>query len=799
MLNQATPRDHRAEFTIRFLQRQECYRKDSFSIPALLKELHMVILIIPFEEAMRIENLLDSLPKHYTPVDRELIRRAYKTAKRAHRGQKRQSGEPYINHCLAVAAILIDLRVPPSVVAAGLLHDTVEDTKITLEDIREDFGDEIAHLVDGVTKLTHFPRVSRSEQQAGSKTKKKILQSEPTKNKSLVADQNRREKERGRRVDLATETLRKTFIAMGEDVRVVLIKLADRLHNMRTLGYVQDDKRYRIAQQTLDIFAPLASRLGIWQIKWELEDLAFRHTEPEIYKDIAENIAERRYEREQQVIEIVLKLKLALEQNNIIADVSGRPKHIYSIYNKMLRKDLSFDLIRDIRAVRIIVDDVPACYSVLGLIHTHWRPLPGEFDDYIAAPKDNFYQSLHTSIIFDDGKTIEVQIRTMEMHERAEYGIAAHWRYKEGAPRDEHYQRRIIWLRQIMDWMSDVEDASEFVDSMKTDVFSDRVYAFTPAGDIIDLPVDSTPVDFAYHVHTEVGHRCRGAKINGKLVSLDTILKTGDQVEILTAKRGGPSRDWLNLNLKLVNTNRARSKIRQWFKRQDKEKNISSGKAILERELRRLSITDIDLDGLALDFSFQSIDDMLWALGIGDLSLSRVINHLTLVEKDEDDILSYIKPGEELTVTLGEDSVSVLGLKGLLTTIARCCKPAPGDEIIGYITRGRGATIHRVDCPNVLRVRDRERLAKVSWGEPKSTYPVDIRVIAYDRDGLLRDVSTVIAEEGINMRQVNIDVNNSEATFALTLDVSNISQLSRVLTILENLPNVMEARRIKPG
>ena len=799
MLNQATPRDHRAEFTIRFLQRQECYRKDLFSIPALLKELHMVILIIPFEEAMRIENLLDSLPKHYTPVDRELIRRAYKTAKRAHRGQKRQSGEPYINHCLAVAAILIDLRVPPSVVAAGLLHDTVEDTKITLEDILEDFGDEIAHLVDGVTKLTHFPRVSRSEQQAGSKTKKKILQSEPTKNKSLVADQNRREKERGRRVDLATETLRKTFIAMGEDVRVVLIKLADRLHNMRTLGYVQDDKRYRIAQQTLDIFAPLASRLGIWQIKWELEDLAFRHTEPEIYKDIAENIAERRSEREQQVIEIVLKLKLALEQNNIIADVSGRPKHIYSIYNKMLRKDLSFDLIRDIRAVRIIVDDVPACYSVLGLIHAHWRPLPGEFDDYIAAPKDNFYQSLHTSIIFDDGKTIEVQIRTMEMHERAEYGIAAHWRYKEGAPRDEHYQRRIIWLRQIMDWMSDVEDASEFVDSMKTDVFSDRVYAFTPAGDIIDLPVDSTPVDFAYHVHTEVGHRCRGAKINGKLVSLDTILKTGDQVEILTAKRGGPSRDWLNLNLKLVNTNRARSKIRQWFKRQDKEKNISSGKAILERELRRLSITDIDLDGLALDFSFQSIDDMLWALGIGDLSLSRVINHLTLVEKDDDDILSYIKPGEELTVTLGEDSVSVLGLKGLLTTIARCCKPAPGDEIIGYITRGRGATIHRVDCPNVLRVRDRERLAKVSWGEPKSTYPVDIRVIAYDRDGLLRDVSTVIAEEGINMRQVNIDVNNSEATFALTLDVSNISQLSRVLTILENLPNVMEARRIKPG
>lgn len=799
MLNQATPRDQRAEFTIRFIQRQECYRNGSFYFPALPKKLHMVILITLFEEPMRIETLLDSLPRHYTPADRELIRRAYRVAKRAHRGQKRQSGEPYVNHCLAVAVILIDLRVPPAVVAAGLLHDTVEDTKITLEDILEDFGDEIASLVDGVTKLTQFPRVSRSEQQIDSNPTKKIVQSGPSRHKILGADQSEVGKERGRRVDLSTETLRKTFLAMGEDVRVVLIKLADRLHNMRTLGYVPVTKRHRIAQQTLDIFAPLASRLGIWQIKWELEDLAFRYTEPETYKDIAENIAERRSEREQQVSEIVLKLLRVLEQNNIIADVSGRPKHIYSIYKKMLRKDLPFDLIRDIRAVRIIVDDVPTCYSALGLIHTHWRPLPGEFDDYIAAPKDNFYQSLHTSIIFEDGKTIEVQIRTMEMHEHAEYGIAAHWRYKEGAPRDEHYQRRITWLRQTMDWMSDVEDASEFVDGMKTDVFSDRVYAFTPAGDIIDLPAGSTPLDFAYHVHTEVGHRCRGAKINGKLVPLDHILKTGDQVEILTAKRGGPSRDWLNLNLKLVNTNRARSKIRQWFKRQDKEKNISSGKTILERELRRLSITDIGLDELALEFGFQSTDDMLWALGIGDLSLRRVINHLTLAEKDEDDMLSYLKPGKELPITLGEDSVSVFGLKGLLTTIARCCKPAPGDEIIGYITRGRGATIHRTDCPNVLRVRDRERLATVSWGEPKSTYPVDIRIIAYDRDGLVRDVSTVIAEEGINMRQVKIDVNNSEATFALTLDVSNISQLSRVLTILENLPNVMEARRIKPG
>ena len=758
---------------------------------------------------MQFELLMENLPASYTLADRDLIERAYRVAEEAHRQQLRASGDPYINHCVAVAAILSDLRVPANVVAAGLLHDTVEDTDLTLEELEQHFGSEVAKLVDGVTKLTHLPRVSRGDQNI-DQVKLEVIEDEEQ--RAIAArrglpdpEDEELSRQRSRKAELAQETLRKTFLAMGEDIRVVMIKLADRLHNMRTLGYVPEAKRRRIARQTLEIFAPLASRLGIWQIKWELEDLGFRYTNPETYKEIAQNLAERRSEREEQVKKIVSSLQSLLTQNNIQAEVTGLPKHIYSIYKKMNKKGLAFNSIRDVRAVRIIVEDIPTCYSVLGLIHTRWRPLPGEFDDYIAAPKDNFYQSLHTAVIFDDGKTLEVQIRTQEMHEGAEYGIAAHWRYKEGSPRDESYERRIVWLRQIMEWMQEVEDAGEFVDSMKTDVFSDRVYVFTPNGDIIDLPSGSTSIDFAYHVHTEVGHRCRGAKINGKLVSLDYVLKTGDQVEILTAKRGGPSRDWLNPNLKLVNTNRAKSKIRHWFKRQDQDQNIASGKGLLDKELRRLSISisDINLGKTANEFGYKSPDELYTAIGVGDISISKIINFITTKERDEDSLyLEYLqkKTAEEAnTVRFGEDSVTVLGLKGLLTTLARCCKPAPGDEIVGYITRGRGATIHRSDCPNILRIKDRERLARVSWGEAKATYPVDIRVTAYDRDGLLRDVSTVIAEEGVNMKQVQVDVSQNLATFDLTLDVDDISQLSRLLNLLENLPTVREARRIKPG
>jgi len=458
---------------------------------------------------------------------------------------------------------------------------------------------------------------------------------------------------------------------------------------------------------------------------------------------------------------------------------------------------VAFEQVTDVRAVRIIVKDIPSCYQVLGLIHTHWRPVPGEFDDYIAAPKDNFYQSLHTAVIYDDGRPLEIQIRTKEMHENAEYGIAAHWRYKEGTPQDKDYERRVVWLRQIMDWMQDVDDAGQFVDTMKTDVFSDRVYAFTPRGDIIDLPTGSTPIDFAYHVHTDIGHRCRGAKINGKLVALDYQLKTGDQVEILTTKRGGPSRDWLNANLRLLNSERARSKVRQWFKRQDQEQNISTGRAQLERELHRLSVAEPDLEDMAKEFGFRTTQDLYEAIGTGDLSVGRIIGKLNLVEREEKVVeLPAARPS---LPTEGGEAVNVLGLKGLLTHFGKCCNPVPGDEIVGYITRGRGATIHRRDCPNMLRVKDKERLVQVSWGEAKTTYPVSVRITAYDRGGLMRDVSTVIADEGISMTQVKVDVQKNEATFDLVLNVDNIAHLSRVLARVESLPNVLEARRIRPG
>ena len=749
---------------------------------------------------MKIENLLEVLPENYTMVDRDVIMRAYRLAEQAHSGQKRASGEPYITHCLAVAGILAEMRVPPAVVIAGLLHDTVEDTPVTLDTIRREFGDEVAKLVDGVTKLTNLPRVSRGDQHF-EETQPEPVGTPRLESRSRGAptmDQTVELASRSRRRDLASETLRKTFMAMGEDVRVVLIKLADRLHNMRTLGYMPEYKRQRIAQETLDIFAPLANRLGIWQMKWELEDLAFRYLEPETYKEIAENLAERRGDRERQIQEIISNLKVLLYSAGLKeVEITGRPKHIYSIYRKMVDKGKSFEMVRDLRAVRLIVPDIPSCYAALGVIHTHWRPIPHEFDDYIAAPKDNFYQSLHTAVIYDDGKPLEVQIRTPEMNQSAEFGIAAHWRYKEGVKRDEDYEQRVNWLRKLMEWRQDVDDAQEFVDGMKTDVFQDRVYVFTPRGDIIDLPSGSTPIDFAYHVHTEIGHRCRGAKVNGKLVTLDYIPHTGDQVEILTAKQGGPSRDWLNPNLSLVKTQRARSKIRQWFKWQDREQNLTQGKALLDREFRRLGLQDVDLDKLSRDFDYHTSEELFVGIGCGDLSVGRIINRLSESDKDNPLALLPSKPAGEMKV--GADTVSVLGLKGILTTMARCCKPAPGDEIIGYITRGRGATIHRQDCPNILRMRDRERLVKVTWGEPQKTFPVPVEIKAYDRQGLMGDISTILNNEGINLLDIGLKVSHNLAAIHLVLEVGDISQLSRVLTRIESLPNVMEAYRPRPG
>jgi GTP pyrophosphokinase len=746
---------------------------------------------------MNLETLIKALPDNFISADIELIKRAYSVAESAHEGQKRASGEPYINHCVAVASILVELCVPPAVVAAGLLHDTVEDTDITLKDIERDFGSEICSLVDGVTKLTQLPRVTRGDQHHVESSDQVQLSSSNDRRYDLDSDYEIEQIQRRRHYDLVSETLRKTFLAMGEDVRVVLIKLADRLHNMRTLNYMPEKKRRRIAQETLDIFAPLASRLGIWQIKWDLEDLAFRYVNHEVYHDIADRLNERLSSREKQIQEIRRKLEHVLTQAGIDAEITVRTKRIYSIFKKMERKGVPFDQVYDVRGVRIIVPDTPTCYACLGYIHATWRPIPGEFDDYIAAPKDNFYQSIHTAVLYDDGKTLEIQIRTPEMDQNAEYGIAAHWRYEEGSARDKDYERRIAWLRSLMEWKKDVEDAKEFVDSMKSDVFEDRVYAFTPRGDIIDLPVGSTPIDFAYHVHTDIGHRCRGGKINGKLVSLDYQLQTGDKVEILTTKRGGPSRDWLNPHLAMVKTQRARSKIRQWFKRQAREQNAGQGKTLLDKELRRLGLSDINLERLAKEFDYRNVDDMYVAMGIGELSISRIVKFLTL--KDEEESLEDSLTEFRREKIVQSDAVSILGLKGLLTTIARCCNPAPGDEIIGYITRGRGATIHRRDCPNVLRIKDRERLVNVTWGEPKTTYPVPVRIKAYDRNGLMKDVSTLISDEGVNMPSVMVDTHRNLAVFDLILEVRDIEQLSRVLDRLENLPNVMEAQRVRPG
>lgn len=715
---------------------------------------------------MKLETLLGALPTHLPASDRILIERAYHVAEKAHGHQQRASGEPYVQHCLSVAYSLAELHMPTPVIVAGLLHDTVEDTGITLEDLRRDFGDEVAKLVDGVTKLAQLPRVS---------------------------------KDGNTPIDLHKENLRKTFLAMSDDVRVVLIKLADRLHNMRTLQYVKPEKQGRIARETLEIFAPLANRLGIWNIKSELEDLSFRYTEPERYREIASQLEERGIDRETMMARIVERVRRALEEHNLDAQVSGRPKHIYSIYKKMSRKGVDFMEVYDVRAVRVVVSDNPTCYYALGVIHSLWKPVPGQFDDYIATPKDNFYRSLHTAVVYDDGKTLEVQIRTPEMHEEAEYGIASHWRYKEGTKRDEAFERRVKWLRSLMEWRQDLAEPSEFVDAMKTDVLDDKVYAFTPKGAIFDLPVGATPIDFAYHVHTSIGERCRGAKVNGKLVSLDHVLKTGDKVEIITAKRGGPSRDWLNPDLGLVRSHRAIQKIRAWFRKQDRVQLVAQGRELLEKELKRLGVDEYNHELLARAFQYGKPEDLYCALGAGDVQGRKIAAHVLEEERQHAQQQSPKLPINAPQKTVHSDEISILGTKGLLTSMAHCCKPVPGDPIIGYITRGRGVTVHRVDCPNVLEKREPDRYIRVAWGQAQQTYPVSVRISAYDRDGLLRDVSTVVSEEHINIANVSVNIKDSLATLEVILDIHDVEVLSRVLARLEQLPNVIEARRWKAG
>ncbi|GAB4491722.1 MAG: bifunctional (p)ppGpp synthetase/guanosine-3',5'-bis(diphosphate) 3'-pyrophosphohydrolase [Anaerolineales bacterium] len=744
-------------------------------------------------QSVSIEYLLEHLPASHTAFDRENIRRAYEVAEKAHAEQKRASGEPYITHCVAVANILAEMRMQPEVVIAGLLHDTVEDTPLTLEDLSNQFGEEVAKLVKGVTKLDSLPRVSRAD---------RLTQQDAVDDENLSPEEIN-EKVKKQKHQLAKETIRKTILAMGDDVRIVLIKLADRLHNMRTLGYTRPDKQRRIAQETLDIYAQLANRLGIWQVKWELEDLAFRYVNPEKYKEIAEQISERRSTREEQISQIVQKVQTVLSDVGIQAEVKGRPKHIYSIYKKMEKKGKTFDEVKDIRGVRLIVPDIPACYAALGIIHNHWRPIPSEFDDYIAAPKDNFYQSLHTAVLYEDGKPLEVQIRTPEMDQNSEYGIAAHWRYKEGSARDAKYEQHIAALRKMMEWKEDVKDTEEFLDSMQSDVFEDRVYAFTPKGDTIDLPSGSTPIDFAYHVHTDIGHRCRGAKVNGKLVPLDYVLKTGQTVVILTSKQGGPSRDWLNTNLGLVKTQRARAKIRAWFKKQDRGQNLLQGRQILERELRRLGLGEINQEMLARRLEFRNTDDFFVALGCGELNINYIINQIDEQTTNTPDNIQTSAPSPADSSGHG---IAINGVSNLAMQLARCCNPTPGDPIIGYITRGRGVSVHRQDCSNILRAytNEKERLMAISWGEQDSRYPVQIVIYAIDRTGLMGDISNLISNESANITDVSVSVSKKRASadiaeLRLTLEVRNLEHLARILGRMANLPNVLEVRRLRGG
>ncbi|MEA3337185.1 MAG: bifunctional (p)ppGpp synthetase/guanosine-3',5'-bis(diphosphate) 3'-pyrophosphohydrolase [Chloroflexota bacterium] len=723
-----------------------------------------------------IEELIDRLPRSFTESDVERIREAYQLASEAHGDVTRASGEPYILHPLAVAGILAELRLDTNAIVAGLLHDVAEDTPYDIGYLEEHFGAKVASLVDGVTKLEEIKRFSDEK-----------------KSKRVAADPKLRSQR--------DETLRKMFLAMAEDIRVVIIKLADRLHNIRTLKHLKEHKRRRIARETLEIYAPLANRLGIWQIKWELEDGSFRWLEPRIYKEISASLQQRRIERAQYIEQVVEIIQGELQKTGITAIVQGRPKHIFSIYRKMQRKDVELEQIYDTEAVRILVDEVTACYGALGIVHGLWRPIPGEFDDYIANPKDNMYRSLHTAVVGPKGRSLEVQIRTHDMHRAAELGIAAHWRYKEQTRRDVDFENKLAWLRSLMDWQNDIKDASEFVNSMQSDVFSDRVYVFTPQGDLKDLPAGSTPIDFAYSVHTEVGHRCRGARVNGKLVPLDYRLGNGQQVEIITSKRGGPSRDWMNPSLGFTKTSRARNKIRQWFRKQSREENIQQGQEILLRELRRLNI-ELSHESIARLFGYEKAEDLHAALGFGDINTQQIASKVLDMERKEQ-VEAEVRE-TDLTpldnIPISSEGVTVLGVEDLLSRTAMCCNPVPGQAIIGYVTRGRGVTIHRRSCPNVQNIvkKDPERIVEVNWGEADDrTHPVPIAVEAYDRSGLLRDIAALVADERINMRDAHAvaGIKGHLARVTATLEIRDAEQLSRILTRIERLPNVTEARR----
>ena len=725
-----------------------------------------------FDKEKALAEFMEYIHTYLTDDECNQILKAFELADKAHEGQFRASGEPYIMHPLAVADILAHLQIDHITLMAALMHDVVEDTSYSKEDLEEMFGSEVAFLVDGVTKLNQFQYETKEDRQM--------------------------------------ENYRKMILAMAKDVRVVVIKLGDRLHNMRTLKHMRSDKQKRIAKETLEIFAPLAHRLGIFNVKWELEDLSFRYLEPEKYYDLVDQMKQKRQVREDIVNDTMSQLTKALGEAHIKADIKGRPKHFYSIYKKMKKDNRDLSQIYDLLAVRVIVDSIPDCYAVLGIAHSLWKPLPYRFKDYISMPKSNMYQSLHTTVIGTMGQPVEIQIRTWEMHRVSEYGVAAHWRYKEGNKNgDKEFDQKVAWLRQVLEWQ-DTSNPTELVNALKLDVFSGEVFVFTPKGDVVKLPIGSVPLDFAYRVHTDVGHRCVGAKVNGKIVPLDYTLQNGDIVDIITSKTSKPSLDWLNI----VGSSESKSKIRNWFKRENKAENIEKGLEALEKEAKRLNytwkelITDNRLQQVTKQLKAGTEEEMFAACGYGGIPVSTVLLRLIELYKKSKEAEESKRSTEQILEKLKSQGqkktkngtgVLVKGEAGVMVRMAKCCNPVPGDDIIGYITRGRGVSVHRCDCSSMGHTpEDLERMIEVSWdGSSGESFHVGIDIQAYDRNGLLMEVMAVLSELKITITNINAKVqeDTKNVSINVTVDIRDISQLDFVMTKLRRIREVYTVQR----